>query len=82
MSARVWFMPLYWNWLNNLCCLLFGKDFSGKKKSRTSSEKKIGDRQKYTLRNIGSLVEKKLFSTFKVNKVNLRGKHTLPNGQF
>lgn len=26
--------------------------------------------------------EKKLFSTFKVNKVNLRGKRTLPNGQF
>lgn len=41
----------------------------------------MGDRQKYTLRNVGSLKEekkKKLFPMFKVNKVNLRGKNTLP----
>lgn len=53
------------------------KNFS--KKNRMSSVEKMGDRQKYILRNVGSLKEKKnLFPIFKVNKVNLRGKYTLP----
>lgn len=76
MSGRVLLMPLYWNWPNNLFCLLFNKDFS-KKKDRISSVRKTREAPKYVLRNVVCHYKKRFSSTFKINKVNLNGKAQL-----
>lgn len=40
MLAQVWFMPVDWNWLNNLCCFLFGKGFFKVEQARIKMRKR------------------------------------------